>query len=105
MKIITGTASTVHIDNHGKRMAKLRLVTWPTKLSKWWTLDFTDFVSVLKLQLSLQQKDKLLSLFEKYKKECEVLDNLTNKTDDEINREVYKLYGLTNEEIRTIEEK
>ncbi len=77
---------------------------WPNKLNRWWTLDFTDFVKALKVKLSLQQKDELLQLFEKYRKECADLDAQIQKTDHEIDQLVYKLYNLTPEEIKTIEE-
>ncbi|MEX0668191.1 MAG: hypothetical protein WD061_00430 [Candidatus Saccharimonadales bacterium] len=58
----------------------------PKILNKWWKLEFADFVKALGVNLSLQQKDELLSLFEKYKKECQDLDSLIDKTNDEINR-------------------
>lgn len=76
---------------------------WPTRLRKWWTSDFVDFVSSLKLKLSLQQKDELLSLFEKYRTECSKLDVKIIQTDHEIDQLVYKLYGLTNQEIAIVE--
>ncbi len=76
---------------------------WAAKLNKWWTLDFADFVKVLKVKLSLQQKDELLQLFEKYKKECAELDTQIQKTDQEIDQLVYKLYNLTPEEITIVE--
>lgn len=83
--------------------AEFNLEKWPTKLNKWWTLDFADFVKALKVKISLQQKDELLQLFEKYRKECADLDAQIQKTDHEIDQLVYKLYGLTNEEIQTVE--
>lgn len=83
--------------------SEFNLEKWPSKLNKWWTLDFTNFVSALKLQVSLQQKDELLSLFEKYQPACQVLDEQIKRIDDEINGQVYKLYKLTPEEIETIE--
>jgi type I restriction-modification system DNA methylase subunit len=79
------------------------LKKWSTKLSKWWRLDFVNFLSALKVQLSLQQKDELLSLFEKYKTECLELDTKIQETDHEIDQLVYKLYELTPEEIAIVE--
>lgn len=73
------------------------------KTNKWWSLSFPDFIGKLKIKLSLQQKDELLSLFEKYRTECLELDNEIKKTDHEIDQIVYKLYGLTPEEINQIE--
>lgn len=75
----------------------------PAKLSRWWTLDFADFVKYLKLKLSLQQKDELLQLFEKYCIDLQLLDSKIQKTDREINELVYDLYGLTSEDILIVE--
>jgi hypothetical protein len=77
--------------------------TWPTKLNKWWHLDFSEFTKSLKLKLSLQQKDELLSLFEKYKQECLGLDIIVKQSEREIDSLVYKLYNLTSDEIKVIE--
>lgn len=82
---------------------EFELEKWPGKLDKWWKFDFSDFVSALKLQLSLQQKDELLSLFEKYKTECSEIDTKIRTTDHEIDHLVYDLYDLTKEEIAIIE--
>lgn len=71
---------------------------------EWWLLDFSDFVKTLKVKLSLQQKDELLKLFEKYLTECAELYSQIQKTDNEINHIVYKLYNLTPEEVRTVED-
>jgi uncharacterized membrane protein len=76
---------------------------WPTKLSKWWVLEFSDFVFALKLKLTFQQKDELLSLFEKYRGECLKLDNEIKKADNEIDQLIYKLHNLTPEEIKIVE--
>lgn len=80
------------------------LEKWPTKLSKWWTLDFADFVKALKIKLSLQQKDELLQLFEKYRTDCAGLDAKIQKTDHEIDQLVYKLYNLNPEEVAIVEQ-
>lgn len=76
---------------------------WQRKLNKWWRLDFTDFTKALKIEVSLQQKDELLSLFEKYKTQCAEIDYKIQETDHEIDQLVYKLYKLTSEEIAIIE--
>jgi glutaredoxin 2 len=74
------------------------------KLKKWFTLDFEDFVTALRVKLSLQQKDELLGLFEKYRTECAKLSSQIRQTDHEIDQLVYKLYDLTPEEIAIIED-
>ncbi|MDZ7786184.1 MAG: TaqI-like C-terminal specificity domain-containing protein [Candidatus Saccharibacteria bacterium] len=75
----------------------------PAKLNRWWTLDFADFANALKVKLSLQQKDELLQLFEKYRTECAELDAQIQKTNNEIDQLVYKLYNLTPKEIQIVE--
>lgn len=88
----------------------LRLVTseydlsnWPTRLNKWWELDFADFQKVLKLKLSLSEKDELLQLFEKYRIELSSIDNELQKTSHEIDQLVYQLYKLSDIEVSLIE--
>jgi type I restriction-modification system DNA methylase subunit len=74
------------------------------KLSpNWWTLKFPDFVSALKVKLSLAQKDELLQLFNKYQQKLAALSAEIKSIDNEIDQLVYKLYGLTVEEIKTVE--
>ena len=75
----------------------------PTKLNRWWNMDYADFTNGLKTNISIAQKDELLQLFNKYKTGLESLDKELQKTDDEINRLVYKLYDLTPEEMVTVE--
>lgn len=84
--------------------AEFSIEKWSAKLNKWWTLDFSNFVKALKVNLTLAQKDELLQLFEKYKNECAELDTQIQKTDHEIDQLIYKLYGLTTDEIATVEE-
>ena len=76
---------------------------WSTKLSRWWTLDFTDFVKLLKVKLSINQKDELIQLFDKYKSELQSLDNRIQTTNHEIDQLVYKLYDISPEEIAMVE--
>ena len=69
----------------------------------WWNIDFPAFVSALKTKISLAQKDELLPLFEKYKSELSRLDSEVHSASNQIDRLVYGLYGLTNDEINAIE--
>lgn len=78
--------------------------SWPTKLNKWWGLDFIEFTKILKVKTSLQQRDELIQLFEKYKKECVELDSKIQPAEKEIDKIVYKLYKLTPDEIAIVEE-
>ena len=72
------------------------------------TLDFAGFVAELKKQkvhLTLVQQDEWEDYFGQYKTGCEALRAEIEKTDQEIDRLVYDLYGLTEEEIKTVEGK
>jgi hypothetical protein len=76
------------------------------------TLEFKQFLAELKKQtrghaplLNLKQQDEWEEYFNDYKSECNNFVNQIEATDKEINRMVYALYGLTEEEIEIIENK
>ena len=71
------------------------------------TLDFAGFVAELKKQkikLSLVQQDEWEDYFNQYKTACTELTSAISATDAEIDTRVYALYGLTEDEIKVIEE-
>ncbi len=71
------------------------------------TLQFTDFVKELKKQkikLTLPQQDEWEDYFGQYKTECNSLSEQIAETDRRIGSLVYELYGLTEEEIKVVEE-
>jgi hypothetical protein len=53
--------------------------------------------------LKLKQQDEWEEYFNEYKTECRKLVNQIESTDKEIDRMVYALYGLTEEEIKIVE--
>ena len=70
-------------------------------------LDFKAFVAELKKQkisLSLTQQDEWEDYFNQYKADCNALSAQIAATDKEIDRMVYELYGLTEDEIKVVEE-
>jgi len=77
------------------------------KIESFYESDFKNFISELnkqKINLSLIQQDEWSDYFKKYSEEIlELLSNI-HKTESEIDQIVYKLYGLTEEEIKIIEE-
>jgi len=73
------------------------------RLNKWWLLDFTDFTNALKVVLSLSEKDELFELYDKYKTILLEQDIAIQHTNREIDERVYSLYGLTHDEIQTVE--
>ncbi|MDR3217765.1 MAG: hypothetical protein LBU22_02085, partial [Dysgonamonadaceae bacterium] len=73
------------------------------------TLEFKQFLAELKKQtrghaplLSLKQQDEWEEYFNDYKSECNNFVSQIEATDKEIDRLVYGLYGLTEEEIRVM---
>jgi type II restriction/modification system DNA methylase subunit YeeA len=77
-----------------------------TKLETFYTLDLGDFIQELKKQkvtLSKQNEFELLSLFDDQKTQAVTLRQKIKKTDKEIDKMVYELYGLTDEEIKIVE--
>ena len=69
-------------------------------------LDFKAFVAELKKQkikLSLTQQDEWEDYFNQYAEVCLQLKTQIAATDGEIDRRVYHLYGLTEEEIKIVE--
>ena len=77
------------------------------KLEAFYNYDFKTFVAELKkqkIQLSLIQQDEWEEYFNAYKTEINQIQTEINKTDKEIDQMVYKLYELTEEEIKIVEE-
>jgi hypothetical protein len=70
------------------------------------TLSFADFVKELKKQkikLTLSQQDEWEEYFDQYKSECNSISEQIAESDKKIDRMVYELYGLTEEEIKVVE--
>ncbi|MFZ2430160.1 MAG: N-6 DNA methylase, partial [Lutibacter sp.] len=83
----------------------------PKKLENWHELSFTDFIKeinkAIKItgQIPLSKKDEFewLDIFEENKQKAQELQTQINQTDKEIDKMVYELYELTEEEIRIVE--
>lgn len=77
------------------------------KLEVFYNYDFKTFVSELKKQkikLSLVQQDEWEEYFNAYKDEINKLQDRINTTDKKIDKMVYELYELSEEEIAIVEE-
>ena len=77
------------------------------KINLFYELSFKEFLKELgkqKIKISLSEQDEWEEYFESYKNHIAELKEKINKTDKEIDLMVYKLYDLTNEEIKNIEE-
>lgn len=76
------------------------------KLQRFWEYDFKTLLAELKknkISLSLDKQDEWATYFDKNKAEIQSLQTEIDRTDAEIDRMVYALYGLTDEEIKIVE--
>ena len=88
-------------------LRKFDLEKLSTKLQEWHLLDFSDFIKELKrlkVKLSLSQESEWEEYFLEEKSKAIAVDSEIKNTDKEIDSMVYKLYDLTDEEIKIIEE-
>ena len=92
----------------GRIKERFGIVKVTTVLESFYTLDFKAFVKELakqKVKLSLREEDEWEEYFTEYKNEITALNAQIASTDKEIDAVVYKLYGLTEDEIKIVEEK
>lgn len=73
------------------------------KMESFYELDFDGFVNELKQKVTPKLKLEWLEVFEETKKSLQEIQSQIAATDKEINALVYKLYGLTEEEIKIVE--
>ena len=76
------------------------------KLQAFYELEFTDFMKELnksKITLTLKEQDEWEEYFNDYKKELVEIKNQIDTTDKEIDKMVYELYGLSEDEIMIVE--
>ncbi len=88
-------------------MREFNLEKLSTKVQNWYLLNFDEFIkelSKVKVKLSLSQKADWEDYFVVEKEKAEILNNEIIKTDKEIDKMVYELYELSNDEIKVIEE-
>ncbi len=86
----------------GNISTKYKIEKITRKLEKWWELDFADFVKELKAKISLEEQEELMSYFGKRKTEMREIVNRIDATDKEIDKMVFELYGLTEEERKVV---
>ncbi|MFX1250503.1 MAG: Eco57I restriction-modification methylase domain-containing protein [Promethearchaeota archaeon] len=95
----------------GKINAKIRTLTIRTKLKQYYNLNFTEILSIIRknksnIHIALPNEKFQDTLKKEVKKSSEIISHLKNKietTDKLIDQIIYKLYDLTDEEIRIIE--
>jgi hypothetical protein len=77
------------------------------KIQSWCNLNFGNFLLELKkqkVQLSLNEEAEWMQYFNEQKEKAHILKSGIEKTEKEIDHMVYKLYGLTENEIKIVEE-
>ena len=77
------------------------------KINAFYDYDFKTLISELKkkkIKLTFSQQDEFEKYFNNFKEIINQLQSHIDKTDNEIDQMVYKLYGLTKEEIEIVEE-
>jgi hypothetical protein len=85
---------------------KFNLEELPGKLQNWYLLSYAEFINELakkKVRLSLKEEGEWETYFLEEAKLALALKAEIEKTDKEIDRMVYELYGLTEEEIGIVE--
>ena len=93
-------------------MSKFVSINIYKKLKNWYELEFGDFIKELNKEIKKSGREKLskmdemewMELFEAKKAEVLKLKEAIDQTDKEIDKMVYQLYGLTDEEIKIVEE-
>lgn len=85
---------------------KLENLELSKKLENWYELTFAEFVKELgkkKIKLSLSEEAEWEDYFLQEQQKAVAIKNEIDATDKEIDRMVYELYGLTEEEIKIVE--
>ena len=103
----TSTIQSKVANFHNRLRDNLNIEKLSKKLSRFWEYDFKVFLAELKkhkITLSLVQQDEWAAYFDQYKTDIQALQTEIDRTDAEIDRMVYTLYGLTDEEIKIVEE-
>ena len=75
----------------------------PSALSEFYKLDFKEFLKISKIKVPLSEQGEVLEFFESFKAKCAELNSQLKATDERINTAVYKLYNLSDDEIKVVE--
>ena len=97
-------------DFHG---VDTRALTPKTKLDEFWKLETAEMFAHLRantktlaaqnIRLKDSDEEKIRDRFQKAKEKLVPLDSQINSTDELIDQVIYRLYGLTAEEIKIVE--
>lgn len=109
--VLTDLKNTLHIlsKNYQKLVkAKLPEFSFAKRTGNWYTMEISNFLKELekqKIKLTLAEQSEWLQYFEEQKAKATAIQQQIDATDAEIDRKVYALYGLTEEEIKVVEGK
>ncbi|MGE0560570.1 MAG: TaqI-like C-terminal specificity domain-containing protein [Flavobacteriales bacterium] len=87
-------------------LSKFEIEKLTNKLQNWYELEFAAFLKELKkakVQLSLSEEAEWMQYFNEQKQKAQTLKSEINRVDAEIDKMVYELYGLNEEEIKIVE--
>ena len=91
----------------GRVTSNFNLNNTSKKLNSFYELEFNQFIKEItrlgEEKISLDKQDELEDYFIKYRESILDLKRQIDKTDEEINQMVYKLYRLNKEEIAIVE--
>lgn len=105
---LTVTSSEVVEKFQRTILRKFEITDLPKKLQDWYLLTYAEFIKELakkKIKLSLSEEAEWEDYFNQESKKALDLKNQIDKTDKVIDKMVYELYELSEEEILIIEEK
>jgi type I restriction-modification system DNA methylase subunit len=107
-KIISLNLELIIISEKFQRTLKRKfeLLNIPKKFEEWYVLTYGDFLkelNKLKIKLSINQETEWEDYFLIEKEKAIKIKSQIDQTDKEIDRMVYELYGLTQEEIQIVE--
>ena len=86
--------------------SKFGILKLSRKLENWSQIEFGEFLKELqksKVSLSLSQESEWMHFFNEQKKKAQGLQSQINTLEQQIDAMVYELYGLTEEEIKIVE--
>jgi len=108
-ELLTTQKEVLSLSNNflSRIIANLAVEKLTTKLTEFYNHDFKTFPDELKkkkVTLTLKQQDEWEEYFNEHKEKILELQSQITQTDREIDQLVYQLYGLTEEEIKIVEE-
>ncbi len=107
-QIISGTSEKQKIKSQFLKLLENKFADLKinNKLQNWNEILFSEFLKELqkaKIKLSLSEEAEWMNYINEQKEKVQTIKSEIEKTDKEIDRMVYELYGLTEEEIKIVE--